>query len=246
MIKDKIVLITGASSGIGYSTAMVLSKEGAKIVAGARRIERLEELKKSVESQGGEIIIQKLDVTTLDDCNNFAKIAIERYGNIDVLVNNAGIMPLSFFKNQKVDEWDRMVDVNIKGVFYCTSAVIPFMLNNKSGHIVNISSTAGRIVFPAGSVYCATKHAIAAFSEGLRQEFSQRSNIRVSCIEPGVVATELTNTITDSSLESFIQNTKKMQPLQAEDIANSILYVLKAPINVNVNEIMLRPISQER
>jgi NADP-dependent 3-hydroxy acid dehydrogenase YdfG len=246
MIKDKIVLITGASSGIGYSTAMALSKEGAKIVAGARRIERLEELKKSVESQGGEIIIQKLDVTKLDDCNNFAKIAIERYGNIDVLVNNAGIMPLSFFKNQKVDEWDRMVDVNIKGVFYCTSAVIPFMLNNKSGHIVNISSTAGRIVFPAGSVYCATKHAIAAFSEGLRQEFSQRSNIRVSCIEPGVVATELTNTITDSSLESFIQNTKKMQPLQAEDIANSILYVLKAPINVNVNEIMLRPISQER
>jgi NADP-dependent 3-hydroxy acid dehydrogenase YdfG len=246
MIKDKIVLITGASSGIGYSTAMALSKEGAKIVAGARRIERLEELKKSVESQGGEIIIQKLDVTTLDDCNNFAKIAIERYGNIDVLVNNAGIMPLSFFKNQKVDEWDRMVDVNIKGVFYCTSAVIPFMLNNKSGHIVNISSTAGRIVFPAGSVYCATKHAITAFSEGLRQEFSQRSNIRVSCIEPGVVATELTNTITDSSLESFIQNTKKMQPLQAEDIANSILYVLKAPINVNVNEIMLRPISQER
>jgi NADP-dependent 3-hydroxy acid dehydrogenase YdfG len=246
MIKDKIVLITGASSGIGYSTAMVLSKEGAKIVAGARRIERLEELKKSVESQGGEIIIQKLDVTTLDDCNNFAKIAIERYGNIDVLVNNAGIMPLSFFKNQRVDEWDRMVDVNIKGVFYCTSAVIPFMLNNKSGHIVNISSTAGRIVFPAGSVYCATKHAITAFSEGLRQEFSQRSNIRVSCIEPGVVATELTNTITDSSLESFIQNTKKMQPLQAEDIANSILYVLKAPINVNVNEIMLRPISQER
>ena len=225
---------------------MVLSKEGAKIVAGARRIERLEELKKSVESQGGEIIIQKLDVTKLDDCNNFAKIAIERYGNIDILVNNAGIMPLSFFKNQKVDEWDRMVDVNIKGVFYCTSAVIPYMLNNKSGHIVNISSTAGRIVFPAGSVYCATKHAITAFSEGLRQEFSQRSNIRVSCIEPGVVATELTNTITDISLESFIKNTKKMQPLQAEDIANSILYVLKAPINVNVNEIMLRPISQER
>lgn len=246
MIKDKIVLITGASSGIGYSTAMALSKEGAKIVAGARRIERLEELKESVESQRGEIIIQKLDVTKLDDCNNFAKIAIEKYGNIDILVNNAGIMPLSFFKNQKVDEWDRMVDVNIKGVFYYTSAVIPHMLNNKSGHIVNISSTAGRIVFPAGSVYCATKHAITAFSEGLRQEFSQRSNIRVSCIEPGVVATELTNTITDSSLESFIKNTKKMQPLQAEDIANSILYVLKSPINVNVNEIMLRPISQER
>ncbi|HXS59183.1 MAG TPA: SDR family oxidoreductase [Candidatus Sulfopaludibacter sp.] len=245
MIQDKIVLITGAGSG-SYSTAMTLSKEGAKIVAGARRIERLEELKKSVESQGGEIIIQKLDVTKLDDCNNFAKIAVKRYGNVDILVNNAGIMPLSFFKNQKIDEWDRMVDVNIKGVFYCTSAVIPYMLNNKYGHIVNISSTAGRIVFPAGSVYCATKHAITAFSEGLRQEFSQRSNIRVACIELGVVATELTNTITDSSLESFIKNTKKMEPLQAEDIANSILYVLQSPYNVNVNEIMLRPISQER
>ncbi len=246
MINDKIALITGASSGIGYSTAMALSREGTKIVAGARRVERLEELKKAVEKQGGEIIIQKLDVTKLEDCNNFAKIAIERFGNIDILINNAGIMPLSFFKNLKIDEWDRMVDVNIKGVFYCTSAVIPFMLKNKSGHIVNISSTAGRIVFPAGSVYCATKHAITAFSEGLRQEFSQRSNIRVTCIEPGVVATELTDTITDSSLESFVKNVKKMEPLQAEDIANSILYALQSPNNVNVNEIMLRPISQER
>lgn len=246
MIKDKIALITGASSGIGYSTAMALSKHGTKIVAGARRVERLEELKKDIENQGGEIIIQKLDVTKLEDCNNFAKISIEKYGNIDILINNAGIMPLSFFKNLKIDEWDRMVDVNIKGVFYCTSAVIPFMLKNKSGHIVNVSSTAGRIVFPAGSVYCATKHAITAFSEGLRQEFSQRSNIRVTCIEPGVVATELTDTITDSSLESFVKNVKKMEPLQAEDIANSILYALQSPNNVNVNEIMLRPISQER
>jgi NADP-dependent 3-hydroxy acid dehydrogenase YdfG len=246
MIKDKIALITGASSGIGYSTAMALSREGTKIVAGARRVERLEELKKAVEKHGGEIIIQELDVTKLEDCNNFAKIAIERFGNIDILINNAGIMPLSFFKNLKIDEWDRMVDVNIKGVFYCTSAVIQFMLKNKSGHIVNISSTAGRIVFPAGSIYCATKHAITAFSEGLRQEFSQRSNIRVTCIEPGVVATELTDTITDSSLESFVKNVKKMEPLQAEDIANSILYALQSPNNVNVNEIMLRPISQER
>jgi NADP-dependent 3-hydroxy acid dehydrogenase YdfG len=246
MIKDKVALISGASSGIGYSTAIALAKEGSKIVAGARRTERLEELKKTVESQGGEIIIQKLDVTKLDDCNNFAKIAIEKYGNIDILINNAGIMPLSFFKNQKIDEWDRMIDVNIKGVIYCTSAAIPFMLEKKSGHIVNISSIAGRTVFPAGSVYCATKHAVTAFSEGLRQEFSQRSNIRITCIEPGVVSTELNNTITDNSLESFLNSVKKMEPLQSKDIANTILFALQAPHYVNVNEIMLRPIQQER
>jgi NADP-dependent 3-hydroxy acid dehydrogenase YdfG len=246
MIRNKVALISGASSGIGYSTAIALAREGPKIVAGARRIERLEELKKTVESQGGEIIIQKLDVTKLDDCNNFAKIAIEKYGNIDILINNAGIMPLSFFKNQKIDEWDRMIDVNIKGVIYCTSAAIPFMLEKKSGHIVNISSIAGRTVFPAGSVYCATKHAVTAFSEGLRQEFSQRSNIRITCIEPGVVSTELNNTITDNSLESFLNSVKKMEPLQAEDIANTILFALQAPHYVNVNEIMLRPIQQER
>src|SRR6476661_8780494 len=246
MIKDKVALISGASSGIGYSTAITLAKEGSKIVAGARRTERLEELKKTVESQGGEIIIQKLDVTKLDDCNNFAKIAIEKYGNIDILINNAGIMPLSFFKNQKIDEWDRMIDVNIKGVIYCTSAAIPFMLEKKSGHIVNLSSIAGRTVFPAGSVYCATKHAVTAFSEGLRQEFSQRHNIKVTCIEPGVVDTELNSTITDKSLDSFVKNVKNMESLKAEDIANAIVYALDTPNYANINEIMIRPTQQER
>ncbi len=155
-------------------------------------------------------------------------------------------MPLSFIKSLKIDEWDMMVDVNIKGVFYCTAAVIPFMLKSKSGHIVNLSSVAGRIVFPAGSVYCATKYAITAFSEGIRQEFSQRSNIRVTCIEPGVVATELTNTITDTSLEAFLETVKKMEPLKPEDIANSILYALQTPPHVNVNEILIRPVQQDR
>ena len=246
MIKGKTALITGASSGIGYSTAIALAKEGAKIVAGARRVERLEELKRTIEKMGGEITIQKLDVTQREECDNFAKIAIEKYGSIDILINNAGIMPLSFFKNLKFDEWDRMVDVNIKGVLYCTAAVIQFMVNNKSGHIVNISSTAGRIVFPAGSVYCATKYAITAFSEGLRQEFSIRSNIRVTCVEPGVVATELTDTITDTSLNAFLETVKKMEPLRADDIANSILYALQAPDHVNVNEILIRPVQQDR
>lgn len=246
MIKDKVALITGASSGIGHSTAQALAKEGCKVVAGARRIEKLEELKDIVEKQGGEITIQKLDVTKINECNNFAKIATEKYGTIDILINNAGLMPLSFFKNLKIDEWDKMVDVNIKGVFYCTSSVIPIMIKNKSGHIVNISSIAGRIVFPAGSIYCATKHAVTAFSEGLRQELSQRSNIKITCIEPGVVDTELNNTITDTSLQSFIKNVKDMESLKAEDIANTILFALKTPSYANINEIMIRPIQQER
>ncbi len=246
MIKDKIALVTGASSGIGYTTSIALSKSGAKVVAGARRVDRLEELKRNVEQMGNEIIIQKLDVTSQNDCNNFAKTAVDRYGNIDILINNAGLMPLSFIKNLKVDEWDRMIDVNIKGVLYCTAAVVPFMIKNNSGHIVNISSVAGRIVFPAGNVYCATKHAITAFSEGLRQELSVKNNIRVTCIEPGVVETELTNTITDTNLEKFVESVKKMESLKSEDIANSILFALQAPEHVNINEIMIRPVKQDR
>ena len=246
MIKDKVILITGASSGIGFSTALALSRAGATIVAGARRLDRLENLKKVVEEQNGKILVNQLDVTNKEGCTQFTNSAINEYGRVDVLINNAGLMPLSFIKNLKIDEWDRMVDVNVKGVLYTTASVIPHMLANKSGHIVNISSIAGRIVFPAGSVYCATKHAVTAFSEGLRQELSQRSNIRVTCIEPGVVDTELNNTITDSSLQGFIETVKKMQPLQAQDISNAILYAIDSPNHVNVNEIMIRPVQQER
>jgi NADP-dependent 3-hydroxy acid dehydrogenase YdfG len=246
MIKDKVVIITGASSGIGYATALKLSKAGAKIAIGARRVEKLEELAKQITDNGGEVFYQKLDVTKREECENFAKAVLQKWNSIDILVNNAGLMPLSFFKSLKFDEWDRMVDVNIKGVLYTTGAVITHMKEKKSGHIVNLSSVAGRIVFPAGSVYCATKHAVAAFSEGLRQEFSVRSNIRVTSIEPGVVATELNDTITDESLKGFVENTKKMEALQADDIANAILYAVDSPNHVNVNEILIRPTTQER
>ncbi|MCH9040816.1 MAG: SDR family oxidoreductase [Nitrosopumilus sp.] len=246
MIKDKVAIITGASSGIGYATALALSKAGAKVAIGARRVDRLEELAKKISADGGEVFYQKLDVTQRSECENFAKAVLEKWGSIDILVNNAGLMPLSLFKNLKVDEWDRMIDVNIKGVLYCTGSVILHMKEKKSGHIVNISSVAGRTVFPTGTVYCATKHAITAFSEGLRQEFSARSNIRVTSIEPGVVATELTDTITDESLQGFIENAKKMETLQAKDIANAILYAVESPSHVNVNEVLIRPITQER
>jgi len=246
MIKDKVAIVTGASSGIGYATALALSRAGAKVAAGARRMDRLESLKSEISKNGGEVSIQKLDVSIKSECDAFADAVLKKWGTIDILVNNAGLQPLSFFKNLKVEEWDKMIDVNIKGVIYCTAAVITTMANNKSGHIVNISSVAGRVVYPSGSVYCATKHAVIAFSEGLRQEFSQRSNIRVTCIEPGVVATELIEAITDKALEKYVERTKQMEALQAEDIANAIMFAVAAPHHVNVNEILIRPMTQER
>ena len=246
MINGKVAIVTGASSGIGLATALALAKAGAKVAAGARRTDRLESLEKQIKDSGGEVMIQRLDVTKKSDCDAFVDSVVKKWGTVDILINNAGLMPLSFFKNLKVDEWDQMIDVNIKGVLYCTAAAIPHMIAKKSGHIVNISSVAGRVVFPAGSVYCATKHAVAAFSEGIRQELSQRANIRVTCIEPGVVATELLNTITDKSLEKFVESSKQMDSLKSEDIANAIVFAVSSPAHMNVNEILIRPTTQER
>ncbi|CAI8050817.1 Uncharacterized oxidoreductase SSP1627, partial [Geodia barretti] len=242
----KVALVTGASSGIGSATALALAGAGARVALGARRTDRLAQLEAKIRAEGGDVISCGLDVAQRPQCEAFVKAAMDRWGAIDILVNNAGLMPLSFLKSLKVDEWEQMVDVNIKGVLFCTAAVLEHMRKRKTGHIVNISSVAGRVVFPAGSVYCATKHAVNAFTEGLRQELSARSNIRVTCIEPGVVATELVNTITDRSLREFVENTKRMEALRAEDIADSVLYAVGSPPHVNVNEILIRPITQER
>jgi NADP-dependent 3-hydroxy acid dehydrogenase YdfG len=245
LLQNKVALVTGASSGIGYATALALSKAGAHVAVGARRIERLKDLENEISKiRGAEFLVHALDVTNKANCNSFVDGAVKKWGTIDILVNNAGLMPLSFFRNNKFDEWERMIDVNLKGVLYCTSAVIPHMLKKDSGHIVNISSVAGRIVFAGGTVYCATKHAITAFSEGLRLEFSSRSKIRVTCVEPGVVSTELLETITDESMTRFIEASKKMESLQAHDIADAILYAVQAPSHVNVNEILIRPTQQ--
>jgi NADP-dependent 3-hydroxy acid dehydrogenase YdfG len=246
MIKGKVAIVTGASSGIGQATAIALAKAGARVAGGARRTDRLATLKTEIEAAGGEAFVQKLDVTKKADCDAFVDAVVKKWGGVDILVNNAGLMPLSFFKSMKVDEWDRMIDVNVRGVIYCTAAAIPHMIAKKSGHIVNMSSIAGRVVFPSGSVYCATKHAVTAFSEGLRQEFSQRAGIRVTCIEPGVVDTELNNSITDAALAKFVESTKQMEALKAQDIANAIVFAVDSPHYVNVNEIMLRPTTQER
>ncbi len=246
MIKDQVAIVTGASSGIGYATAIAIAKAGGKVAIGARRVDKLEQLKKDIEKIGGECIVVSCDVTKRSDCENLVNSAVKKWNRVDILVNNAGLMPLSFVKNLKIDEWEQMIDVNIKGVMYCTAAAIPHMLAQKSGHIVIISSIAGRVVFPAGSVYCATKFAVRAFSEGLRQELSVRNNIRVTTIEPGIVDTELTNTITDKSLEAFVTHSKTIQSLKAEDIANSIIFALQSPSHMNVNEITIRPTTQEK
>lgn len=246
MLKNKVAIITGASSGIGYATSLTLSKAGIRVAVGARRTERLQELEKQIVENNGEILVQKTDVTRKSDCDSLVDTVVEKWGKVDVLINNAGLMPLSYFKSGKVEEWEQMVDVNIKGVLYCTSAVVPYMIEKKSGQIINISSVAGRIVFAGGSVYCATKHAIAALSEGLRKELSPTYNIRVTCIEPGAVETELLESITDESMTGFIQATKNMETLRSDDIANAILYAVQAPRHVNVNEILIRPTAQER
>ncbi len=205
----------------------------------------MKDLENEISKSGGaEILVHSLDVTDRASCNSFIDAAIKKWGTVDILVNNAGLMPLSFFKNNKIDEWERMIDVNLKGVIYCTSAVLPHMLQKESGHIVNMSSVAGRVVFAGGTVYCATKHAITAFSEGLRIEFSPRSKIRITCIEPGTVSTELLETITDESMTRFIEASNKMESLQARDIADAILYAVQAPPHVNVNEILIRPTQQ--
>jgi NADP-dependent 3-hydroxy acid dehydrogenase YdfG len=246
VLKNKVAIITGASSGIGYATSLTLSKAGIRVAVGARRTEKLQELEKQIIKNNGEILIQKTDVTRKSDCDSLVDTVIEKWGKVDILINNAGLMPLSYFKSGKVEEWEQMVDVNIKGVLYCTSAVVPYMIEKKSGQIINISSVAGRIVFAGGSVYCATKHAIAALSEGLRKELSPTYNIRVTCIEPGAVETELLESITDESMTGFIQATKNMETLRSDDIANAILYAVQAPRHVNVNEILIRPTAQER
>ncbi len=244
-LKDKVVIITGASSGIGEATAEKLAAHGARVVLTARREDRLTQLKQKIEDAGGQALVVVADVTNKEDWQQVVQQTQESFGDVDVLVNNAGLMPLSFAKNLKTDEWEKMVDVNIKGVLNGVAAVLPKMMDNRQGHIINISSVAGRKVFPGGSVYCATKFAVRAFSEGLRSELSPEYNIRITAIEPGAVATELTNTITDEDLmEKVVKPMLNIEPLQSEDIAESILYALQQPAHVNVQEVLVMPTEQ--
>lgn len=245
-LKDKVAIITGASSGIGEATARLLASEGAKVVLAARRTDRLENLKNEIESSGATALMVKTDVVKRNEVENLGMKTLDRFGRIDILVNNAGLMPLSFMKNLHVDEWERMVDVNLKGALYAISAVLPNMIENRGGDIVNISSIAGRKLFPGAAVYSATKFGITALSEGMRMELSKPYNIRITSIEPGAVATELTYSFTDQELiDQWNDGRRKhLVPLKSDDIARAILYAVCQPEGVSVNEILVMPTTQ--
>jgi len=245
-LKNKTAIITGASSGIGEATAHVLSEEGMNLVLAARREDRLNELKEKIESNGGKAIVVKTDVTERDQVDNMAQKAKDKFGSIDILINNAGLMPLSLMKNLHVDEWDQMIDVNLKGVLYCIAAVLPTMRDQQNGHIVNISSVAGRKVMPGSAVYSATKFGVRAISEGLRQELSPSDNIRITAIEPGAVDTELMDTITDEEMKDLVEESfGNIKTLESEDIAESIRYAVLQPARVDVSEILIMPTEQK-
>lgn len=243
-LKNKVVLITGASSGIGKATATKLAGEGASVVLCARSEDELMKLKDKIEDDGGKALVVKTDVTKPADFEKAVSQTLDKYGSIDVLVNNAGLMPLSYVEKLKTDEWEKMVDVNIKGVLNGVAAVLPTMRKNKSGHIINISSSAAHNYFPGGAVYCATKIAVKMFSEGLRKELAPEYGINVTSIEPGAVDTSLFETITDDDIKKELKGMQEMTTLEAEDIANSIFYALNQPDRVNINDVYLMPTEQ--
>ena len=244
-IRGKIALVTGASSGIGAATARKLAAEGVVVGLAARRKERLDALVTEITGGGGKAVALPADVTDPASCKAAADALITQFGRIDVLVNNAGLMPLSSVDSLKVDEWKRMVDVNISGVLNATAAVLPQMIAQHSGHIFNMSSIAGRKVFTGLAVYCATKAAVTAFSDGLRMEIGPKHNIRVTCIQPGAVKSELYEQITDASYRKQMDDlAASMTYLEGEDIADTLLFALKAPSRMDVAELFVLPTEQ--
>ncbi|MCS2608497.1 SDR family oxidoreductase [Halomonas dongshanensis] len=235
-INHKVVLITGGSSGIGEAIARELATAGAKVLVGARRLDRLEQIVKEIRLEGGTAEAHALDVTDRNAMAAFAQDALDRWGRIDVLVNNAGIMPLSPLSADKLDEWERMIDVNIKGVLWGIGAVLPTMEHQAEGQIINIASVGALKAVPTAAVYCATKFAVRAISDGLRQE---TSNIRVTCVNPGVVESDLASTITHDETAASMDEYRAIA-LQPIDIAHAVRQLIEAPANVDTSEITIR------
>lgn len=244
-IKGKVALVTGASSGIGAAIARKLAMEGVIVGLAARRKDRLDALVTEITETGGNAIALPTDVTDLASCKVAANALITQFGRIDILVNNAGLMPLSSVDSLKMDEWQRMVDVNLSGVLNATGAVLPQMIAQHSGHIFNMSSIAGRKVFAGLAVYCATKAAVAAFSDELRMEIGPKYAIRVTCIQPGAVKSELYEQITDATYRKQMDDlAASMTYLEGEDIADTILFALKSPSRMDVAEVFVLPTEQ--
>jgi NADP-dependent 3-hydroxy acid dehydrogenase YdfG len=236
-IQQKVVVITGASSGIGEATATLLARHGARVVVGARRTDRLEKLVAAIRTGGGTAEYQAVDVTKRDQVEALVHFAKAKFGRVDVVVNNAGIMPLSPLEALKVDEWDRMIDVNIKGLLYGIAAGLPVFKEQGAGHFVNVSSIGGHFVVPTGAVYCATKFAVRAISDGLRQE---SRDVRVTIISPGVVESELADTITDAGAKKAMDEFRA-NAMSPDAIARAILFAIEQPAGVSVSEIIVRP-----
>ncbi|MEU8685538.1 SDR family oxidoreductase [Streptomyces sp. NPDC048611] len=236
--QQKVILITGASSGIGEAAARRLAADGHRVVLGARRTDRLEKLSRELRDHGGTASFRRLDVTSLDDMRSFVDAAEAEHGRIDVLVNNAGVMPLSPLESLLVEEWDRMLDVNVRGVLHGIAAALPVMRAQGAGHVVNIASIGAYEVVPTAAVYCATKFAVRAISDGLRQESA--NGIRVSVVSPGVTESELADTITDPAARDAMTAYRAVA-LPAAAIADAIAFAVNQPPEVDVNEVVVRP-----
>lgn len=237
--QTKVVALTGASSGIGEATARELARAGMKVVVGARRTERLEKLVEEIRAGGGQAEFQALDVTRREDFEAFIAFAEARYGRVDVLINNAGVMPLSPLAALKTGEWDRMIDVNVRGVLNGIAAALPRFQAQGGGHVLNVASVAAHGVWPTTAVYSATKYAVWAITEGLRQEHNH-DNIRATIVSPGVVESELAGTITDPTTAAAIDAAREVA-LKPEVIARAIRYAVELPAEVGVNELVIRP-----
>lgn len=243
-IHGKVVVITGASSGMGEAAARHLARDGAKVVLGARRTDRLDALVADITTAGGEALAVATDVTRLDDVKALVAAAVQTFGRVDVLINNAGIMPLSALESLKVDEWSRMIDVNIKGVLHGIAAVLPHMKAQKSGQIITTSSVAGHLVFPASAVYSGTKFAVRALCEGLRQEVKPY-NIRSTILCPGAVKTELLDHISDEAVRAANSDYVGQVGIPADSFARMVAFAISQPEDVDVNEIIFRPTAQQ-
>jgi NADP-dependent 3-hydroxy acid dehydrogenase YdfG len=236
-VENKVIAITGASSGIGEATAKLLAENGAKVVLGARRTKKLEMISEAIHSTNGTAAFKAVDVTDHEDVKSFFQFAEKKFGRLDVIFNNAGVMPLSPMNALKVEEWDNMIDVNIRGVLNGIAAGLPIMEAQGGGHLINTASIAAHQVGPTSAVYSATKFAVWAIAEGLRQE---SKTIRVTTISPGVVETELGVDITDESAKGFLKELRKTA-LTADAIARAVLYAVSQPEDVDVSEIIIRP-----
>lgn len=243
-IEGKVIVITGASSGMGEAAARHLSAQGATVVLGARRADRIEALAQELILKGGKALAVQTDVTQLESVQNLVDTAVRTYGRIDVLLNNAGIMPLSPMERLKVNDWNQMIDVNLRGVLHGIAAALPHMQRQKSGHFINTSSVAGHKTGPTFAVYAATKHAVRSLSEGLRQEVKPY-NIRTTIVSPGAVATELLNSITEPDLEAANRSFVESMGISPDAYARVVAFAISQPHDVDINEILFRPIAQE-